>query len=62
MQKMKITDWRAKRAGGRITITGKTVKGEDIKIVGVDVIESRKVVVAPLATAKDGRTYELAQS
>jgi hypothetical protein len=52
-----VTNWNARRAGGRITITGKDVNGEEIKVVGVDVIkpEGDKIV----ATARDGRKWEL---
>lgn len=35
----KLTDWRAKRAGGRMTVYGKNERGEDAKVVGVDRIE-----------------------
>lgn len=33
-----LTDWRARRAGGRITVTGKEADGSAGKIVGVDAI------------------------
>jgi len=34
-----LIDWKAKRAGGRITVYGKNAEtGAEIKIVGVDVI------------------------
>lgn len=36
---MKLLDWTARRAGGRITVTGKDEAGRDAKIVGVDTIE-----------------------
>jgi hypothetical protein len=36
---MKLLDWTARRAGGRITVTGKDEGGKDAKIVGVDTIE-----------------------
>lgn len=39
---MKLSNWKARRAGGRITVYGKDEKGADAKIVGVDVIEPRK--------------------
>jgi hypothetical protein len=33
---MDLFDWKARRAGGRITITGLNKDGDDAKIVGVD--------------------------
>lgn len=36
---MELYNWKARRAGGRITITGKTKLGQTDKIVGVDYIE-----------------------
>lgn len=36
-----IYNWKARRAGGRITIVGKDEFGGDMKIVGVDYIEPR---------------------
>lgn len=36
---MKLTDWTARRAGGRITVTGTGENGQPAKIVGVDTIE-----------------------
>jgi hypothetical protein len=38
----KLTDWRAKRAGGRMTVYGKDANGAEAKIVGVDRIERRE--------------------
>ena len=38
---MKIRNWKARRAGGRITINGFGEGGNPVKIVGVDVIEPR---------------------
>ena len=35
----KLTAWRAKRAGGRMTVYGKNEAGDDVKVVGVDRIE-----------------------
>jgi hypothetical protein len=58
---MKLFDWTARRAGGRITVTGKDEQGQDAKIVGVDTIEphygGRECVQA---TDRDGVTHELA--
>lgn len=34
----KLTDWKAKRAGGRMTVYGNE-GGQDVKVVGVDRIE-----------------------
>jgi hypothetical protein len=57
---MKIKEWKAKRAGGRITITGVDADaGGPVKIVGVDQIEAGKRGKSPMATDKDGVTYEL---
>jgi len=53
-----LHNWTAKRAGGRITITGRTVAGAVIKIVGVDMIAAASPY--PVATDKDGRRYHLA--
>lgn len=36
---MKLIDWTARRAGGRITVTGTDETGKAAKIVGVDSIE-----------------------
>lgn len=36
---MHLFNWKARRAGGRITINGETAEGKAAKIVGVDVIE-----------------------
>lgn len=33
-----VYDWRAKRAGGRMTVYGKLADGTETKIVGVDQI------------------------
>lgn len=56
-----IIEWKARRAGGRITINGADhATGEPIKIVGVDEIESGRSGGRPIATDKDGNRYELA--
>jgi hypothetical protein len=61
---MTLTNWKAKRAGGRITITGLDPQGHERKIVGVDLIEgtaksggqtSNKIT----ATDKDGKVHIL---
>lgn len=36
---MHLTNWKARRAGGRITVNGTGPDGQPAKIVGVDVIE-----------------------
>lgn len=54
----KLSDWSAKRSGGRITITAKNAKGEAVKIGGIEIINSRPGKT-PVATDKDGGKYEL---
>lgn len=57
----KIIEWKARRAGGQITINGADhATGEPIKIVGVDEIEAGKAGGRPIATTRDGARYELA--
>lgn len=34
-----LTNWKAKRAGGRMTVYGKDEAGNETKVVGVDYIE-----------------------
>lgn len=60
MHNEKIFDWIAKRAGGRITITGSKADGTAIKVVGVDKIEGATMSGDPIATDKDGVKYKLA--
>lgn len=55
-----VSNWKARRAGGRITINGVTQDGNPIKIVGVDEIAAGKNGKPPIATDKDGTTYQLA--
>lgn len=54
---MHLTNWKARRAGGRITINGTGEDGKPAKIVGVDVIEplGGKIV----ATDKNGESHTL---
>lgn len=52
-----IYDWTAKRAGGRITVYGKTREGNPRRIVGVDHIHPRVGEVR--AVDKNGRNYRL---
>lgn len=62
---MKLSNWKARRAGGRITVHGKDERGADAKIVGVDVIEPRTTGTFSrrtriVAIDKDGTEHELA--
>ena len=52
-----IHSWRAKRAGGRITIYGKDQAGADVRVPNVDVIECGDLT--PIATDKNGDKYSL---
>lgn len=55
-----LTNWSARRAGGRITIRGiDSETGADVKIVGVEKIESVSGG-KPIAIDKNGDRYELA--
>lgn len=36
----RVFKWRAKRAGGRITIYGENERGEPVRIAGVDIIQA----------------------
>jgi len=54
---MRLTGWKARRAGGRITVTGKDEEGESAKIVGVDYIEPRGRMI--VAVDKDGEEHIL---
>lgn len=58
---MHLTDWKARRAGGRITVNGKDEQGKPAKIVGVDVIEPRTLngVAGIYATDKSGDVHRL---
>lgn len=50
-----LTNWKAKRAGGRITIYGTEADGSAGKIVGVDVIDAPIAPrIYPIATDKNG--------
>ncbi len=63
---MKLTKWTAKRAGGRITITGQDAEGHPRKIVGVDTIGPQSGGFGAAATTKviavdrHGERHELA--
>ncbi len=52
-----IYAWTAKRAGGRITVYGKTREGNARRIVGVDFIDTNDGKVR--AQDKDGTNYWL---
>lgn len=54
---MRIFNWSARRAGGRITVSGKDSGGSAAKIVGVDRIEPRGNRV--FAIDRDGDEHEL---
>jgi hypothetical protein len=54
---MHLFDWKAKRAGGRITIYGKDSGGDRAKIVGVDKIEPLGSRI--IATDKHGDEHDL---
>lgn len=62
---IRIKNWSAKRAGGRITLVGvDTLSEKPVKLVGVDLIERRSVGTVQIgqitvATFKDGTEYEL---
>jgi hypothetical protein len=59
-----LKNWKAKRAGGRITIYGQNESGQPARVVGVDVIDAPNINANghanPVATDKDGRRYALA--
>lgn len=52
----RITHWSAKRAGGRITLTGRS-GGKDRKVVGIDTIEATDDGI--VATDKNNTRYIL---
>lgn len=54
---MHLFDWKAKRAGGRITVYGKTKDGSAAKIVGVDKIEPLGSRI--IATDKHNEEHDL---
>jgi hypothetical protein len=62
---IKLVNWTAKRAGGRITINGvDDATGKPHKVVGVDMIEAGNLHPGlqdnPIATDRYGSKYELA--
>lgn len=54
----KILGWRARRSGGRITITGSDETGTAERWPNIDTIEKKDGSI--VATNKDGETFELA--
>lgn len=65
---MKLTKWTAKRAGGRITVTGQDDEGNARKIVGIESIGPQSGGFGAAATTriiardKNGGQHELALS
>lgn len=53
----RIKHWKARRAGGRITLTGQNWKGEQVKIVGVVDIQALEDGI--IATDKNSVKYVL---
>lgn len=71
----KILNWKARRSGGRITITGQNEKGENVNITEIDTIvpkygteqrraglfgKEEQVTMRVIATRSDQSVYELA--
>jgi hypothetical protein len=54
---MHLFEWKAKRAGGRITVYGRDKDRQPAKIVGVDKIEPRGSRI--IATDKAGDEHDL---
>lgn len=59
-----IQQWKAKRSGGRITITGQDGRGAAVKVANVDTIEARPQASSVpscviVATDKNGAEYRL---
>lgn len=57
MNQITLRNWYAKRAGGRITLTGYKDDGTFLKVPGIDAIEG--VLGCVRAVHKDGTTYNL---
>lgn len=57
----KLKNWTARRAGGRITITGQDAEtGAEVKVTNVDTIDGPpEPGDATIATDKDGERYNL---
>lgn len=58
MTMRKIVSWKARRSGAHMTIIGRTVEGQAVKVSGVASIESAKPW--PIATDVNGERYQLA--
>lgn len=54
---IELKNWKAKRAGGRITITGVDQHGQPLKVAGFDLIEPGKLCA--IATHMSGDKYVL---
>lgn len=60
---MHLTNWKARRAGGRITVNGTLPDGTPGKIVGVDVIvPGPREAAYCVATDKNGVEHHLAHA
>lgn len=57
MDQITLHRWHAKRAGGRITLTGYLADGTFQKVVGIDAIEG--VLSLVRAVHKSGQVYNL---
>ena len=56
-----LTNWTARRAGGRITIKATDAETKQLtKVVGVDTIERSQPAGQVIATDKSGERYVLA--
>jgi hypothetical protein len=54
---MTLSSWKAKRAGGRITVSGVDEHGQTAKIPNIDTIEPASGFA--VATDKNGTTHRL---
>lgn len=57
---MNLKDWKARRAGGRITVTGTDENGNDAKITNVEFVEPVRNHCR--AVDKDGNEHHLSMS
>jgi hypothetical protein len=57
MEQITLRNWHAKRAGGRITLTGYKMDGTYLKVPGIDAIEG--VLDCVRAVHADGRVFVL---
>lgn len=58
MALQKIHYWNARRAGGRITITGIDTKGDPVKVTRIESIQHTRH--GPLAVRDNGEHFRLA--